>query len=440
MKVILDPVPAAQTICAQQKKSENSTYRRTKLCVETDCPEGTLLFHTLTGMLLLLENQQDADNCRDELIQNWFLVPEDFDEASYADKFFSIFKMLNAGKNNRKNKTTFTIFTTTDCNARCYYCYQVGARRCSMSADTARAVADYIIRVSGGEEVQLYWFGGEPLVNSAVIDSICERLRTNGVSYKSVMTTNGYYLDQSVMEKAVGLWNLQKVQVTLDGTSEVYNRVKAYTNGGDAYARVLQNIENARSAGIEVHIRLNVSSDNIPELTRLADELAVRFPEKAGLSVYASFLGDFKGRTEHFNGDTYDADSYLKLKEKLKATGLDHISPLKRNLKKNGCKADNDACEVILPDGRLCKCEHELENECYGSVFTDERDLERLNSWKEQVKLPECFHCPLYARCFNLKKCAWVNKNCSKTIQKIRISTLQEQVLDTYNKWKENAQ
>ena len=52
MKIITDALPAVRAICPPQKIKENTAYRMTKLCVTTDCADGRLLFHTLTGMLV----------------------------------------------------------------------------------------------------------------------------------------------------------------------------------------------------------------------------------------------------------------------------------------------------------------------------------------------------------------------------------------------------
>lgn len=393
-------------------------------------------------MLVLLENGDDAKENEEFFKQNLFLVPDGFDEAEYADKVITVYDALRSGKNKSKNKTFFTVLTTTDCNARCCYCYEAGVKHCRMSADTAKDAVKYIVSASGMEDVSLRFFGGEPLINIEAIDLICEGLRAAGVKYRSDMVSNGYCLDRSVIEKAVTLWNLKDIQITLDGTSEVYNRVKAYKNGDtDAYSRVIQNIKNALEAGIKVHIRMNVGDANLNGLTELADELALTFPDKKGLFVYTSLLGDFRENANRFSNGKSDAESYLKLKEKLKESGLGKgLSPITREPKPNNCAADNDSCEIILPDGRLCKCDVLLGKDCYGDIYSYKRDGGDIESWKQRVRLPECFDCPLYPRCINLKKCPWVGDNCKETIQKIRICNLREQITEAYKNSKENMQ
>lgn len=435
---ILDPqTKTAAAVCGAQTPSEDCSYRLTTLCVQTPCADGTLLYHTLTGELLLLEKPGEWEERRSDLIRRRFLVPEGFDEAAFVRKTLEVVSLLHGGKRPQSGeKNSFTVLTTTDCNARCPYCYEAGARRISMSRETALAVAGYIARVCGGTAVSLRWFGGEPLLGREAIDTISARLGELGVAYTSKMITNGYYLDAVTAQKAVSLWKLTDAQVTLDGRADTYNRVKAYKEGGDAYSRVLQNIESALAAGVAVHVRLNVSRENLPELNALSDELAARFAGKAGLSVYPSLIGDFAG-SGRFEAENSDAEGFLALRKKLKDLGLAKEKPLRRELTVNACKASSDSCEVILPDGGLSKCDHEVWKDRCGSIYSEERDAERIAAWKERVWLPECGACPLMPRCFLLKKCALVNDHCAKHIQTIRLSALREQISDHYERRKE---
>ena len=435
MKEILLPVPAAKMICREQEYKQELSYRLTKHCMLCHCADGKLLFNTLTGELILLENGESEDSFRSELVKKRFLVPQDFDENAYFDAFLKTASLLNTFK---RKDLSFTVLTTTACNARCYYCYESGAEKMTMSEKTARDVSEHIASLTGDLAAEIEWFGGEPLINTRAIDAICEGLRARGVKYRSTMVTNGYYLNGETLEKAENLWYLKKVQITLDGREEVYNKVKAYTEGGNAYGRVLNNIESARKAGIEVFVRLNVRNENLKELSLLADELSDKFKGKENICVYPALLSDFEAGGGRFNSLLLDAESFSELKNKLDKAGLlkskDH---LKRTIKINSCMADDPSCEVILPDGRLSRCDHKLDKDCFGSIYREKRDEDNIKSWKERVILPECDLCPLYPRCRNLKKCELVGESCPKVVRTIRLNTLSQQIIKAYNEWKE---
>jgi sulfatase maturation enzyme AslB (radical SAM superfamily) len=107
--------------------------------------------------------------------------------------------------------TCYTILTTTDCNARCFYCYEKGIRRLPMSRETADKTVAFIKEHCGEKSVNISWFGGEPLFNSEVIDIIIGYLKENNIKYISTMVTNGYLFDEKLIFKAKNFWNLTNV-------------------------------------------------------------------------------------------------------------------------------------------------------------------------------------------------------------------------------------
>ena len=52
--------------------------------------------------------------------------------------------VLTSRQKSAKNITGYTIFPTTDCNARCFYCFELDRSRIPMSVETARKVVRYI--------------------------------------------------------------------------------------------------------------------------------------------------------------------------------------------------------------------------------------------------------------------------------------------------------
>ena len=323
--------------------------------------------------------------------------------------------------------TGFTVMTTMDCNARCYYCYEAGRARKTMTEKTAHDAAAYIARISKGKPVRLQWFGGEPLLNSDAIRIITGDLRAMNVPFRSTMTSNGSLLDRETAKEAVERWNLEKVQITLDGTKERYLKAKAYTDRDpEVYERVLQNIDGALSEGIEVTVRLNASKDNVSDLMDLVDELGGQFGGRKGFSVYASpLLGTVQ--EEPFR------KTFGELTGKLKANGFLKLTPIRRTFRTFTCMADNPGHEVITPDGNITRCEHVSETDVVGSIYSDERDEAVIQSWQEETEPSEaCPTCPLLPECNRLKKCDWVKQGCDRNRQKRKTETMAARVKEAY--------
>ena len=406
--------------------------RQSVYCVETEAEDGTLLYNTLSGEMILLENGEWP---AEYLTQQGFLVPEDSDEQSLCDNIRAALDLF--GSTRSSGFDTYTILTTSDCNARCFYCYELGCEKMTMSDDTAHQAADYILRTSAEGPVKLRWFGGEPLFNSRAIDIICSSLNEAGKDFHSVMVSNGYLFDNDLIRKGTELWKLENVQITLDGTEDIYNRRKAFVDDrSGAFRRVTGNIGKFLAAGIKVQIRLNTDRANINDLSELLDVLDKRYPDKTGLRVYVTPLFD-AAMDEDAERRKALFDGLRGLEDKARAFGLAKPSPLPMGLKTNNCIADNNKQVVILPDGRLHSCEHFNENSSFGSMAENTPRAEAMPYWTQTYgKLLECGSCPLYPQCIRLLHCPDIDGSCYPEARQLKMDHLLTSMIDTYNKSK----
>ena len=256
---------------------------------------GVLVFHTLTRALLLLTPEEyAAPDTLPELRDSWFRVPQEMKDQKYADHV----RLFRRRCTKSPAHYQLRYFYHNGLQRPVLLLLRDGRSRIPMSTETAHKAADYIATHCGGEKVGIQWFGGEPLFNKAVIDIICNDLTAKGVEYHSTMISNGYLFDDATVKQAVELWKLKRIQITLDGTEDMYNRSKAfiYKNGPSPYQVVLTNIERLLDAGVAVAIRLNMDNHNAENLMLLADELHVRFAGRRTCSLSTvSTLFEFSG-------------------------------------------------------------------------------------------------------------------------------------------------
>ena len=435
MREILMPQKTVQKICAPVCPGPGE-YRWTLHCLRAPCDAGVLLYHTLTGEVLLLSSEEEQrveneDGLRQELIRRRFLVPVNYDEYAYYLQFRRVAHLL-APKT--QVIRSFTIFTTTDCNARCFYCYELGRPRVPMSDQVAKDAAAFIRRVSGGEKVRLTWFGGEPLYNSRAIHIITEGLRAGGVPFRSKMISNGYLFDEETVRRAKEDWALDWVQITLDGREQAYNRTKNYIyRDGNAYRRVLGNIEKLLAADIQTVIRLNANQANMDELSALVDELTERFHGRSKLSVYSVLLRDFSPAGTHPEAMAGVMDAWDGLQRQIMSSGI-AFRQKAEDFRINGCMADNDNSVTILPDGRLGKCEHETERLLVGNIYDGVTDQDMVACWKERVEVPACRTCTFAPSCNKLRLCEWTQDRCTDVDrERMRLSAT-HRILNEYRR------
>ena len=401
MKIIIPTASTFEQVVGRQKRADGERYRLMTYVVQQPVNDGLLLYNTLTCSMVLLSPDEVADlTAQGELIDRWFLVPQEHDDRKLCRQVRQMAALLTLAP---KVVTTYTILPTTGCNARCFYCYEQGTRPVTMTAETASQVVRYIVAHRGDEKITLRWFGGEPLVNAKAIDLICTELNGQGVPFRSEMTTNGYLFDADMVQRAKNLWQLQKVQITLDGTEQTYNRVKAYVyQGVNAFERVLENIGQLIAVGIRVFIRLNVDKHNIGEMAELAELLHQHFGSNEHLSVYSHEL--FGERTPEDNATLFA--QRMQLEQQIAKHGILRIKELPKDIHLNQCMADNDGSVVIAPDGHLGKCEHFIDREFFGHIDSEERDMTIIRKFKERrAEIEACATCPFYPQCYRLVMC-----------------------------------
>ena len=393
---------------------QDTEYRRMKYLLLRKCDDGLLLHNVITGELVLLNEEEESifnalpSKCNammDELIKKYFLVPVDYDEKKNVDNLRKLLTRLLS----HDGINEFTILTTTCCNARCFYCYESDLPHINMSEAIANELLEYINKNRGKKNVILQWFGGEPLVCAERIDQICEGLDKREIKYISSMTSNGFLFNEEVIERAVKLWKLQNVQITIDGTEGIYNKTKAYVSKEKSpYNRVIRNIQSLLKRNIRVVIRLNLDLHNAENLFDLVDELSERFENKNNLEVYSHILFEGVGfkpidRDLRSKEMLYQAQEVLSNKiEKLGMTDVRRRIPF---LKTHSCMADAENSVVVYPDGSLFKCEHIRMGDVFGHIDGSITNADRIEQFMETMDKKECNACSLYPSCIKLKKC-----------------------------------
>lgn len=451
MKRIYEQTKIVKQILGEQAIDDSKRYRKFFYLIESPVDSGMLLYNTLTYELLLLDNQEynlfnnpDFNNSLcSYLAKQFFLVPEDFNDKKMAEQVISTrIQIQNVFTN--PPLTSFVILPTTGCNARCFYCFELGAKVSNMTEQTAHDVADFIER-KGTKKVRLQWFGGEPLINIKAIDTICKDLTEKGIKFTSRMVSNAYLLDEEAIKKAVELWNLDTIQITLDGTEEVYNKVKnyVYKDVSSPFIKVLNNIENALKANIQVNIRLNMDAHNQQDLFDLSKLLVEKFRKYNNCYIYVVRLYG----TDNFQIKDRDASVRHDLIKNSIALQkyIDDNMPkiIVKNLPNsinnpNTCIANSDSTVMILPHGHLGKCEHFVDSEFFGNIYSDDWDLKQIAKFKERKMVCEkCYDCEYRSLCLALKCCSSIPNYCDDIDKMAITNRLHTKLRNIYNSFLE---
>ncbi len=378
----------------------------------------TIIFNTRSGGIGLFDNEfMDryesgfmSDSEKEALARRGMLVNPCKDELSEvnADRLEGIVA---------RGVKEYRIWTTSACNARCFYCFEKGIRAMSMSEETACKVAEVIEEsIEDGDQLFVEWFGGEPLCNMGVIDYLTRRLDAicdeHHVTYHASMVTNGSLVTPEVAHKIAHEWHVEKIQVTLDGYATEYEAIKDYKNPKiHNFLAVVRGIHHLLDNGVRVSMRMNYTTDNYGSLSELVDYLHHEFEGEKGIHYYAYPIWSSLNAADAdaFVSDTRADENLIKLFDKMLKYGMEDPRSLVRlRYRKHQCGACRIGSYTILPDGRVAKCSEAFSHPI-GDIWSGVTDYKTQGIWTDGAvddKCLECVYLPICQGGCKASKCA----------------------------------
>ncbi len=197
---------------------------------EEKCPENVV------EKLSRAYSPEDIESCYQEIIElyNDKILFSDDDYEKYAK--YSIASPVKA----------MCLNIAHDCQLRCKYCFastgDFGKGRKLMSFETGKHAIDFLLENSGDRpNLELDFFGGEPLMNFKVVKQIVEYARSREVEYNKkfrfTITTNGLLLD----DEKIDFINreMSNVVLSIDGRKSVNDYFRVLPNGMGCYDMIL---------------------------------------------------------------------------------------------------------------------------------------------------------------------------------------------------------
>lgn len=133
-----------------------------------------------------------------------------------------------------------------DCNLKCRYCFaeegEYHGKRELMSLEVGKKAIDFLIKSSGNRKnLEVDFFGGEPLMNFGVVKGIVEYARSiekaNNKNFRFTITTNGILLNDEIQQYINE--NMHNVVLSIDGRKEVNDRMRPRAGGQGTYDTIV---------------------------------------------------------------------------------------------------------------------------------------------------------------------------------------------------------
>lgn len=203
--------------------------------------------------IIELYEQKDKEEIKKEMLEKYKnLTKADLEETikeienlKNNGKLFS--KDIYEGKNLDLKKRdsvvkALCLHIAHTCNLNCEYCFagqgKYHGEDALMSFEVGKQAIDFLVKNSGTRKnLEVDFFGGEPLVNFDVVKQIVKYARSiekeNNKHFRFTLTTNGVLLDEDVIDFLNKEMN--NVVLSLDGRKEIHDRLRKNINGDGSY-------------------------------------------------------------------------------------------------------------------------------------------------------------------------------------------------------------
>lgn len=302
-----------------------------------------------------------------------------------------------------------------DCNLRCKYCFadtgEYKGGRSIMSAEVGKKAIDFVIANSGARRnIEIDYFGGEPLMNFGVVKEITEYAKEqgekHGKNFRFTITTNGVLLNDEIKDYVNK--NMSNIVLSLDGCKETHDRMRYRVDGSGSYDSVVpkfQDIAESRNQD-NYYVRGTFTAHNVEfskDVLHMAD---LGFKQTSVEPVVADYSEEYALTEEHiptvFAEYEKLAEEYVKRRREGKGFNFFHFMVdldqgpcvIKRL---SGCGA---GCEyvAVTPQGDIYPCHQFVGNEAFkmGTVMEGTMDKDIVNLFESsniytKDKCRDCF-------------------------------------------------
>ena len=386
-------------------------------CIPVDEGDGVLLFNSFSQAFMMLSPTRFAEiytngqfaqdrlsnDERNLLTKNGFLVDDTTDEVAM---------LLSARQQARLSKRNYELIVnpTLDCNLRCWYCYEnhhAGSRLSPEMLERIKKHIDLQWQMDKFEELDLSFFGGEPLLATVQVVELIEFAQQfcqqHNIKLNVGFTTNGTAIGDHIINTLHG--TDCSFQITLDGHRDKHDSVRKLKGSErGTFGIITGNIINLLNMLPQAHVTLRINYD--------AQTLAE--PKQL-----LNFIGLFKGKNLHValhrvwqvNPDEIDREMLFDFMVKIKNMGIG-VSLQGFPLGMYTCYADKLNASVINYNGDVFKCtarDFKSEGRC-GWL-----DTSGMIIWNTDRLQAHCFS-PVPAHCVECKLLPQCSSLCSQNI------------------------
>lgn len=376
-----------------------------------------------------------------QLLKAGFMIASDVNEKQ------SISDLLWKTRSEKKFMS-LTIVPTMGCNFNCPYCFESEEARDDyhiMSEEVQDQLIASItdkVKQYGIKEIDVCWFGGEPLLAISAIERLSRMIialcEDNDIHYSAKIITNGYRL-KAETAKLLKELNVNNAQVTIDGPKKIHDERRVLKGRLGSFQRIIRNIIPA-SRFLNVVIRVNVDRQNINYLHEMLDEILDEAPLDYRPQIILAPVHIDPNANINYQAGISDKD-FANAEQHFIAYGAENKQnfAVKPSLISNACAADHLYSYMVGPRGELYHCWEDFGDESLQVGTLSEgriRNLDYIDQYYrfDPTQDPKCKDCTVMPLCMGGCPKRRMQNNNIPQCGKYKYN-LKEHVLRSHNKY-----
>lgn len=311
----------------------------------------------------------------------------------------------------------FTLAVTQQCNLECSYCY-ISKKDAVMSLDTADAIVSFAFnRNPANEDIEVGFFGGEPLLEFELIKKIIKRIQSheayNPNQVKLSLVTNGTVFSDSIASDLI-TYNISP-GISIDGPPAIQDAMRVFPDGNGTSSIIEKNLDRALDYFPLLPVNAVYSPENLNHLPKVVDYLVSLGVRNIYLNpnitaswqkTDADILGDIYQNIGHRYLDLYKSGNPCRISlidNKIVVILRGGYAPLER------CRMGKGEY-AFAPSGNVYPCERLIGNDdggehCLGNINDGPALLKTCHHDPNNVSNEECQSCSLIDYCMHWCGC-----------------------------------
>lgn len=375
-----------------------------------------VIFNTLSGAIFELE--KDIYDMYISSNQN------QSKDLPYYNELFDLgfFSSKVDAKINNTN-LTLVISLSELCNLNCYYCFENNNKKCHSNSNTyvdlLKLIDLYLSERTYISNVNIIWFGGEPMIEARKIKETSIRLieicNKYNVIYTASIISNGTLFTNEFISD-IDLLHIKNVQLTIDGGLDKFidnkcGNMQLWDSFNYSLGKLCKKCI--------VKIRINLDKDNIFSVKRYLKKLQeIGVLNDVDISISRiETSNSFKQLSYcEFYSQKLDLFKYLlyNLRYKNNESLFNELSPIE-----TACAIKSSRSIVVDSQGKCYKCEDDIGTDSIVKVTDIEACVKEIDTDTLQYD-SRCHECIIYPLCKGGCSRHWDKDNCNIKIEYIK--------------------